>query len=59
MISYCGGCREAMERGGLDSLHILDLVFGETYLKRMKKVRLISPVEQWYRRYQTKKLLNR
>lgn len=57
MISYCGGCREAMERGGLDSLHILDLVFGETYLKKMRKIRSISPIKQWYKRYQTKKLL--
>lgn len=37
MISYCGGCREAMERGGVDSLHILDLIFGERYMKNMKK----------------------
>lgn len=58
MVSYCAGCREAMERGGVDSLHILDLVFGEKYSKEKRKIRNVSPIKQWYRRYQTKKLLN-
>lgn len=59
MVSYCAGCREAMERGGVDSLHILDLVFGESYSKEKKKIRSISPMKQWYKRYQTKLLLNK
>ena len=34
IISYCGSCRGSMELGGLDSLHILQLIFGKTYMKK-------------------------
>lgn len=34
IISYCGSCRGSMETGGLDSLHILDLIHGKTYMKK-------------------------
>ena len=29
IISYCASCRSAMSLGGHDSIHILDLIFGE------------------------------
>ncbi len=31
IISYCGSCRNSMETGGLDSIHILELIHGTTY----------------------------
>ena len=31
MVTYCASCKEAMERGGKKSVHILDLIFGEQY----------------------------
>lgn len=34
IISYCGSCRGSMELGGLDSLHILQLIHGRCYYKK-------------------------
>ncbi|MGL5150625.1 MAG: FAD-dependent oxidoreductase [Clostridium sp.] len=34
IISYCGSCRSSMEIGELDSLHILQLIYGECYYKK-------------------------
>lgn len=39
IISYCGSCRGSMELGGLDSLHILQLIHGSCYYKKDAKKR--------------------
>lgn len=39
IISYCGSCRTSMELGGLDSLHLLQLIFGKCYYKKDAKKR--------------------
>ena len=39
IISYCGSCRGSMELGGLDSLHILQLIHGKCYYKKDVKKR--------------------
>lgn len=39
IISYCGSCRGSMELGGLDSLHILQLIHGKCYYKKDAKKR--------------------
>ncbi|MGL5001232.1 MAG: FAD-dependent oxidoreductase, partial [Cetobacterium sp.] len=33
MVTYCAACRESMEKGNTDALHIADLIFGEKYEK--------------------------
>lgn len=59
ILSYCGACREAMENAGLDSLHMIDLVFDDVYTEEKAKKRNKSPLEQWKNRYRTKKELNK
>ncbi|WP_372713568.1 heterodisulfide reductase-related iron-sulfur binding cluster [Ilyobacter sp.] len=54
MISYCAACRESMETGGVDSLHILDLVFGDTYKKEKVGSRNIGVLKQWDNRFKSK-----
>jgi NADPH-dependent glutamate synthase beta subunit-like oxidoreductase len=59
MISYCAACRESMESGGTDSLHILDLLFGDTYTTKKIIPRNMGPVKQWMNRYKSKQELNK
>jgi Fe-S oxidoreductase len=54
MISYCAACRESMETGGVDSLHILDLVFGDTYKKDGIENRNMGILKQWDNRFKSK-----
>lgn len=56
IVTYCGSCRGTMETAGKDSVHILDLLFGEKYTKSKEKKRaFISTDEMWERRLETKK----
>lgn len=59
MISYCAACRESMEKGGADSLHIVDLIFGEKYSSEDKKPRNVGVVKQWINRYKAKMILKK
>lgn len=58
IISYCGSCRVSMENGGLDSLHILDLIHGEAYMKKGAKKRNKSAEDGVKSRLETKAMLN-
>ncbi|MEI6856668.1 heterodisulfide reductase-related iron-sulfur binding cluster [Psychrilyobacter sp.] len=59
IVSYCAACRESMESAGKDSVHILDLVFGETYTKASAAKRNQRPEIQWMNRFKSKKELNK
>ncbi|MGL5624727.1 hypothetical protein, partial [Cetobacterium sp.] len=59
MVTYCAACRESMENGGADALHIVDLIFGDKYKKSKAKKRNMGPVKQWLTRYKSKLELNK
>lgn len=59
IISYCGSCRVSMENGGLDSLHILDLIHGETYMKKDANKRNKSGEDGIKSRLETKDIFNK
>ena len=59
IITYCGSCRGTMEAAGKDSIHILDLIFGNTYTKDQARPRgYKSEQEMWANRLETKDRLN-
>ena len=59
VISYCGSCRGTMETAGKDSLHLLDLIFGDTYKKEQAEKRGYGTEEKmWQNRLETKDRLN-
>lgn len=55
IISYCGSCRASMELGGLDSLHILQLIHGDCYYKKDRELR--SPNYGMKNRMKTKNII--
>lgn len=55
IISYCGSCRASMELGGLDSLHILQLIHGKCYYKKDRELR--SPNYGMKNRMKTKEII--
>lgn len=57
IISYCGSCRGSMELGGLDSLHVLDLIHKGCYMKSHAKKR--SADYGFHNRLDTKKRLKK
>ena len=60
VISYCGSCRGTLEAAGKDSLHILDLLFGDTYNEStFEKRSYKSEDEMWKNRLTTKELLEK
>jgi len=59
VVSYCAACRESMETAGKDSVHILDLIFGDKYIKTSAEKRSQDPVKQWMNRFKSKKELNK
>ena len=59
MISYCAACRQSMESGGADSLHILDLTFGGKYDSKEKQERNMGAAKQWINRFKSKMELNK
>ena len=57
VISYCGSCRGTLEAAGKDSLHILDLMFGDTYTESTFEKRSYSSEEDmWKNRLKTKEM---
>ncbi|QEK11235.1 hypothetical protein FQB35_01980 [Crassaminicella thermophila] len=59
IVSYCGSCRGSMETGGLDSLHILDLIHGKTYMKKDAKKRNVIGDASVKNRLETKARFNK
>ena len=57
IISYCGSCRGSMELGGLDSLHILQLIHEKCYMKKDQIKR--SENYGFKNRLETKKILKK
>lgn len=57
IISYCGSCRGSMELGGLDSLHILQLIHEGCYMKKDAMKR--SENYGFHNRLETKKRLKK
>ena len=58
IVSYCGSCRGTMETAGADSVHILDLLFGDTYMADQQTIRgYRDEDEMWERRLETRKRL--
>ena len=60
VISYCGSCRGTFETADMDSLHILDLLFGEeTYMASQACKRgYKNEDEMWKNRLETRSRLN-
>lgn len=54
ILSYCAACVESMEYAGADSLHVVDLLFGEKYTKDNMKRRVPNLKNKWVNRYKTK-----
>nr|WP_307774561.1 FAD-dependent oxidoreductase [uncultured Cetobacterium sp.] len=59
MVTYCAACRESMEKGNADALHIVDLIFGDKYMKSKAHNRNMGPAKQWMTRYKSKMELNK
>ena len=59
IISYCGSCTVSMENGGLDSLHLLDLIHGSTYMKKDTRKRNVTGDHALQNRLDTKDRFNK
>lgn len=60
IVSYCGSCRGTMETAGKDSLHILNLIFGDTYMSKYAKHRTLATQEESFgNRLKTKELFEK
>lgn len=60
MVAYCAACRESMVRGDKKAVHILDLIFGDTFTSKSEFPSIPSnPVTGWANRYKSKKAINR
>lgn len=58
IITYCASCREAMTIGGKKSIHILDLMFNNTYNTTSEVPGLNkSFIQNWTIRYKSKKII--
>lgn len=56
VISYCASCREAMARGGKKSVHLLDLMFSDTYDSESEfAAPSKTSLENWTKRYKSKR----
>lgn len=60
MVAYCAACRESMVRGDKKAIHILDLIFGDTFTSKSEFPSIPSnPVTGWANRYKSKKAINK
>lgn len=55
IVTYCGGCRNSMVQGGKKSLHILDLIFYNTWTSSSSMPAMVGSLKAWINRYQVKK----
>lgn len=59
IITYCGSCRGTMQTAGKDAVHILDLIFGNTYSHGQECQRgYKTEDEMWANRLETKRRLD-
>ena len=59
IITYCGSCRGTMQTAGKDAVHILDLMFGDTYKHGQECQRgYKTEDEMWETRLETKRRLD-
>lgn len=59
IISYCGSCRGTMESSGKDSIHILNLLFEDTYTKNKASKRSYKDEKEMFEnRLKTKEILS-
>ena len=59
IVTYCGSCRGTMQAAGKDAIHLLDLIFGDTYMADMAEPRGYKTEEEmWERRLETKRRLD-
>ncbi|KNF07253.1 Fe-S oxidoreductase [Gottschalkia purinilytica] len=59
MVTYCAACREAMAKGDKKAVHILDLVFNNTWTSDSQFPGIPStPITSWKNRYKTKRNIN-
>lgn len=56
VVAYCASCRSAMRTGGLESLHLLDLIFGDGWTGRPTPPP-DRPLPSWLNRWRTARLL--
>jgi NADPH-dependent glutamate synthase beta subunit-like oxidoreductase len=60
MVTYCAACRESMVRGGKKAVHILDLIFGDTWTSQSAFPGLPSgPIKGWANRHKAKRLIRK
>lgn len=58
IVNYCGSCRATMEASGKDAIHILNLLFEDTYTKSKARERgYKTEDEMWENRLKTKAVL--
>ena len=55
IVTYCGGCRNSMVQGGKHSLHILDLVFKDTWTSKSSMPTAVGSLKSWMNRFQVKR----
>ena len=60
IVTYCGSCRGTMQTAGKDAVHMLDLIFKQTYTKAQEQLRGYKTEEEmWKNRLETKERLNK
>lgn len=61
IVTYCAACRSSMYRGGKESYHILDIIFGPVVYKNTKSPNdvLSSPIKAWTNRYKSKRIIEK
>ena len=58
ILTYCGSCRGTMQAAGKDAVHLLDLIFKDTYTKDQAQPRGYKTEEEmWEKRLETKQRL--
>ena len=56
IVTYCGSCRGTMQTAGKDAIHILDLMFKDTYTSnQVQKRGYTCEEEMWQNRLDTKR----
>ncbi|MBI6871413.1 (Fe-S)-binding protein [Clostridium aciditolerans] len=54
IVTYCASCREAMLKGQKKSLHVLDLIFGNTWTCKDEVPKTANTIISWCNRYKVK-----
>lgn len=55
IVTYCAACRASMVKGGKNAVHILDLIFGDTWDSESDFPEVTGSVKGWINRYKSKK----